>query len=202
MIKVYQSISESIWFTVSASFPSACVVALLVFFSYMGIRLVSRCQKGVTVKLQDIDHIIWQGIWLSLFAYYTYMVFYRTLIARPRWEEPLEKIFGSWGLYSEKGEFTTEAIENGMLLLPFTWLWGIVLRERWSVQPVSIVLRRLTIYGFLMSLFIETVQVVWNRGTLQFSDLFYNTLGGMLGGLLFVTGRWLTRKYGRRSKQE
>ena len=191
LYRICQSVIESIWSTVSASFPSACAIAFLVFLFYMGIRLICRYCRGQDTKAPDIVHIALQGIWLSLFAYYTYMVLYRTWIARPRWEAPLENMFGGWDLYTKKGRLTTEAIENGMLLLPFTCLLGMVLREQWNAWPVGIVLRRLTITGFLMSLFIETVQVVWNRGSFHFSDLFYNTLGGMIGGLLFVGGKRL-----------
>ena len=62
--------------------------------------------------------MVYQGVWTAIFIFYTYMVLFRTWIARKRWEDPLDKIFGGWGLYTEKGNLTTEAIENVMLPFP------------------------------------------------------------------------------------
>ena len=53
-----------------------------------------------------------------------------------------------------------------------------------------------TLAAFAASLFIETTQLVFKIGTFQISDLFYNTLGGLLGALIFV----LLRKIRRRIK--
>ena len=194
LYRIYKSIAESIWSTVSASFSAACMAALLVFSIYMGIRLVRCWYRNRLLRTSDMTHIFRQGIWIGLFVLYTYMVLFRTWIDRPYWEKPLEKMFGSWGLYTDKGEFTTEAIENGMLLFPFTWLMGMVLREKWKERSAASVLYRLTFSGFFMSLFIEAVQVLWKRGTFQFSDLFYNTAGGMLGGVFFLVFRQLQKR--------
>lgn len=194
LYRIYKSIAESIASTVSASYSSACITAVLIFSIYMGIQLVRCRYRNRSLQTFNMTHIFRQGIWLALFASYTYMVLFRTWIDRPQWEKPLEKIFGSWGLYTDKGEFTTEAIENGMLLLPFAWLLGMVMREKWKECPALSVLYRLTLGGFFMSLFIETVQVLWKRGTFQFSDLFYNTVGGMLGGVFFLVFRQLQKR--------
>ncbi len=186
LYRIYKSVVESIWSTISASFLSASIVAFLVFLIYVGIHLYCSWYQDRSLQTSDMVHIFCQGIWFSLFSFYMYMVLFRTWIARPYWEKPLEKFFGSWGLYTDKGEFTTEAIENGMLLFPFTWFLGILLRERWKRCSVVFALGCLSFCGFLMSLSIETVQVIWKRGTFQLSDLFYNTVGGILGGIFFL----------------
>ncbi|MBS6614571.1 MAG: VanZ family protein [Anaerotruncus sp.] len=51
-----------------------------------------------------------------------------------------------------------------------------------------------TLAAFATSLFIETTQLIFKIGTFQISDLFYNTLGGLLGALIFVAIRKLRRK--------
>ena len=43
--------------------------------------------------------------------------------------------------------------------------------------------------GFLFSLTIETLQLMLRLGTFQLSDICYNTLGGMIGGVMF----WIIR---------
>ena len=53
-----------------------------------------------------------------------------------------------------------------------------------------------TLAAFATSLFIEATQLIFKIGTFQMSDLLYNTLGGLLGALIFV----LLRKISRRIK--
>ena len=53
-----------------------------------------------------------------------------------------------------------------------------------------------TLAAFATSLFIEATQLIFKIGTFQMSDLLYNTLGGLLGALIFV----LLRKIRRRIK--
>ena len=98
------------------------------------------------------------------------------------------------GLIYRKGNLTTEAIENVMLLFPFTFLLGILLRKRWKKYSPGSAFRYLALSGFFMSLTVETVQLLLKRGTFQFSDLFYNTTGGILGGAFYLTIRRLRFK--------
>ena len=188
---IYRSIEKSIYSTVSASFPSACIVSFLAFISYMVIQLFFSPHKNRLKNFSGVSGMVYQGVWTAIFTFYTYMVLFRTWIARKRWEEPLDKVFGGWGLYTEKGKLTTEAIENVMLLFPFTFLLGIFLRRRWEKYSLGSAFRYLAFSGFFMSLTIETVQLLLKRGTFQFSDLFYNTTGGVLGGACYLTIRRL-----------
>lgn len=191
---IYRSIEKSVFLTISASFPSACIVSFLAFISYMVIQLFFCPHKNRLKNFSGVSGMVYQGVWTAIFTFYTYMVLFRTWIARKRWEEPLDKVFGGWGLYTEKGKLTTEAIENVMLLFPFTFLLGIFLRRRWEKYSLGSAFRYLAFSGFFMSLTIETVQLLLKRGTFQFSDLFYNTTGGVLGGACYLTIRRLRFK--------
>ncbi len=51
-----------------------------------------------------------------------------------------------------------------------------------------------TLIALATSLVIETTQLVFKIGTFQISDLFYNTLGGLLGALIFVLIRKIRRR--------
>ena len=119
----------------------------------------------------------------------TVMILFRTLLNRNMWSNPVSNVIGVWGLYNTKGELTTECIENLALFIPFTILLLWVARER--------ILKRLTIGAalwnstkitFLFSLAIEMLQLFLRLGTWQLSDLFYNTLGGAIGGLIYFAG--------------
>ena len=43
--------------------------------------------------------------------------------------------------------------------------------------------------GLIFSVSIEMLQLLLRLGTFQVSDIVYNTLGGMLGGLCYVAAR-------------
>lgn len=195
---IYRSIEKSVFSTISASFPSASIVSVLSFISYMVIQLYFNLHKNRFKKFSGISSMICQGIWFAAFIFYTYMVLFRTWIARKHWEDPLDKIFGGWGLYTKEGNITTEAIENMMLLFPFSFLLGMLLRKRWEKYSTVSALRYLEFSAFFMSLSIEIVQLLLKRGTFQFSDLFYNTTGGMLGGVFFLSIRMLNFRSMRR----
>ena len=121
-----------------------------------------------------------------LLVFYTVMILLCTLLNRNMWANPVSDVIGIWGLYNEKGEFTSEAIENLVLFLPFVILlfWGF--REKLIPKLTLLsVLWKATKITFLFSFTIEMLQLFLRLGTWQLSDLFYNTLGGAVGGLIY-----------------
>ena len=119
-------------------------------------------------------------------AFFVMLMLMRTLLNRNMWENPLSKIMGGWTLWNEEGELTTEAIENVLLMIPYTALLLWALKER--------LLKKVTLgralwqgikYAFLTSAAIEFLQLFLRLGTFQLSDIFYNTLGGFLGSLIY-----------------
>lgn len=125
-----------------------------------------------------------------LLAFYTAMILFRTLLNRVLWESALGDVIGVWGLYDQNGELTTEIIENLVLFIPFTvlLLWGF--QEKIIGQSVKLFI---TVWKsvkviFIFSLTIELLQLILRLGTFQLSDLFYNTLGGLVGGLIYWGG--------------
>ena len=121
-----------------------------------------------------------------LLVFYTAMILLCTLLNRNMWANPVSNVIGVWGLYNENGEFTTEAIENLVLFLPFIILlfWGF--REKLLPKLTLLsVLWKATKITFLFSFAIEMLQLFLRLGTWQLSDLCYNTLGGAIGGLIY-----------------
>ena len=82
-------------------------------------------------------------------------------------------------------QLTTECIENVILMMPFT---GMVM---WMFDVEKGVVWKSTKLGLIFSVSIEMLQLLLRLGTFQVSDIVYNTLGGMLGGLCY---KW-ERKY-------
>lgn len=123
---------------------------------------------------------------LFFLSFYTMMILFRTLLNRNMWANPVSNVLGSWGLYNEKGELTTEAIENVMLMLPFITLllWTFQEKLLKQVSVGSTVWTGIK-FSFLFSISIEFLQLFLRLGTFQLSDIVYNTLGGLLGGLIY-----------------
>lgn len=121
--------------------------------------------------------------------FYTSMILFRTLLNRNIWMNPLSDVIGIWGLYREKnGEMilTTEVPENLILFIPFIvlllWTFEDKLLIKISVPSVLWCSVKIT---FCFSFAIEMLQLFLRLGTWQLSDLFYNTLGGAVGGLIY-----------------
>ena len=124
-----------------------------------------------------------------LLVFYTVMILFRTLLNRNMWSNPVSNVIGVWGLYNTKGELTTECIENLALFIPFTVLLLWVAKDRiLKRMTTGSVLWNSTKITFLFSFAIEMLQLFLRLGTWQLSDLFYNTLGGTIGGLIYYAG--------------
>ena len=100
---------------------------------------------------------------------------------------PLSDVMGGWGIWKTvngEKQLTTECIENVIMMVPFSavvmWTfhgkagngWNNIL---WLSGKIA--------FGF--SLMIEMLQLLLRLGTFQLSDIFYNTVGGMIGGLMY-----------------
>lgn len=127
---------------------------------------------------------------LFAFVFYVAMILFRTLLNRNIWANPLSDVIGIWGLYNAEGELTTEPIENVILFIPFTILMFWCFNERQTGIESSLlkVLWKALKVTFLCSLTVECLQLFLRLGTFQLSDLFHNTLGGVIGGLIFWIG--------------
>lgn len=122
-------------------------------------------------------------------AFYTAMILFRTLLNRNLWMNPLSNVMSGWFLHNEKGELSTEPIENLMLFIPFVvlllWAFKDKLLEE-NHHSVAKVLWQSVKVTFVFSLGIEFAQLFLRLGTFQLADLFYNTLGGLIGGVVYA----------------
>lgn len=124
---------------------------------------------------------------IFLLVFYSTMILFRTLINREIWFDPLGKIMEGWGLYDGEGKLTTEAIENFMLFVPFTILLFWALKKQVFGEKIylkHVIWSSIKVVGSI-SFTIEFLQVLLHVGTFQLSDLCYNTLGGVCGGLIY-----------------
>ena len=103
---------------------------------------------------------------LFFLAFVTSLILFRTLLNRQLWMNPLSDVMGGWGIWGTvNGEqkLTTEKMEKGLKKI------------LWQSGKIT----------FCFSVSIEMLQLLLRLGTFQLSDIFYNTVGGVLGGLVY-----------------
>lgn len=194
MIEILKKILVNVLTALYQPFGFSVLMAILVMFLYMFAK-----EHSFKVLVQRwINEFKTSSKFRKVFilVFYIAMILFRTLLNRDMWRNPVSNVIGIWGLHDENGQLTTETIENLALFIPFTvlLLWSFcekilgegvkLLKTIW--QSVKIVL--------FFSLSIEFLQLFFRLGTFQLSDLFYNTLGGLIGGLLFWGGYRLSDK--------
>ena len=117
----------------------------------------------------------------------TSLISFRTLLNRKLGLNPLSDVMGGWGIWEiVNGErrLTTECIENAIMMLPFSavvlWTFQEKIGSGWKK-----ILWQSGKIAFIFSTSIEMLQLLLRLGIFRLSDIFYNTVGGMLGGLMY-----------------
>ena len=106
------------------------------------------------------------------------------------WANPVSNVMGGWWIWKvdTNGEkvLTTECFENIILMFPFTVLLMWTAKEK-MIKHLNIknIILKCTQEAFLFSVCIEFLQLFLRLGTFQLSDIFYNTFGGCLGGMVY-----------------
>lgn len=121
-------------------------------------------------------------------AFYTSMLLFRTVFCRSMWIYPLENVIGVWGLYNSEGKLYTENIENIILFVPFVFLLFWAFEKKLfknGIPKFSDILIKSFAVGLVFSGSIEFCQLIFKLGTFQLSDLFFNTLGAVCGGIAY-----------------
>ena len=124
---------------------------------------------------------------LFFLAFVISLVLFRTLLNRQLWMNPLSDIMGGWGIWETvngERQLTTECIENVIMMVPFSsvvmWTFGEKMGSGWKK-----ILWCSGKIAFILSVSIEMLQLLLRLGTFQLSDIFYNTVGGVLGGVCY-----------------
>lgn len=128
---------------------------------------------------------------LFFFTFFTMVILFSALLSRTISINPTSNIWGNWGIWSESSDgtktITAECFKNVIFMIPFIillfWTFGErVLKNR----SAKVIIWQSVKISFLFSLTIEILQLFLKLGTFQISDLFYNTLGGLIGGLIYL----------------
>ncbi|MDE6149646.1 MAG: VanZ family protein [Ruminococcus sp.] len=167
--------------------PFSFAVILTVLFTFLYLFAHERGWKTVFRQWWNTFKSSVNFRKIFLLSFYTSMILFRTLLNRTMCANPVSNVIGVWGLHDDKGQLTTEVLENLALFIPFAILFLWSFREKILEKTVTIVnvLWQSAKVTFLFSLTIEFLQLFLRLGTFQLSDLFFNTLGGLFGGFIY-----------------
>lgn len=182
MVDIINTIISSILTALYQPFWFTLILSILFMFVYM---------MYPNIKSAAVQWINWfkESVFfrkLFLLVFVTVIILFRTLLNRDMWANPLSDIMGGWTLYDKEGELTTEAIENFFMLVPFVFLLFWTYKDKLFKK---VRLKGVLVYSFGIAFFcsisIEFLQLLLRLGTFQLSDIVYNTLGGITGGLVY-----------------
>ena len=182
----------------------ALLLSIMIMFFYMFCYKPKGsgrgCKKAVKVWIGNFkEELFFRKLFLLVF--FTVMILFRTLLNRNMWANPLSDVMGGWWIWSKSSDgtvtLTTECFENVLLMLPFTAILMWTAKEK-LLKKIDFrnIVWKCTQTAFIFSVFIEFLQLFLRLGTFQLSDIFYNTLGGFLGGAIY----WISWKLKTRYK--
>ena len=199
---IIEKITANVLIALYQPFWFALASSVLILFFYMFCYAPKGAGKGWKIAVKEwIRKFKEEKFFRKLFllVFFTIMILFRTLLNRDMWANPLSQVMGGWWIWKVGPDgsktLTTECFENIVLMFPFTLLLMWTMKGKmikkicfWSIVGKS------TQVAFIFSLTIEFLQLFLRLGTFQFSDIFYNTLGGCLGGIVYWIGLMLHRK--------
>ena len=191
MMKVFSKILTNILTAFYEPFGFSILLSFLAMFFYLYAYEPTEAGKGwksaiITWYKKFKESVFFRKVWLLAFV--SSLILFRTLLNRNLWMNPLSNVIGGWGIWETvNGErkLTTECIENVIMMVPFSsvvlWTFQEKVGSSWKK-----VLWQSGKIAFVFSVSIEMLQLLLRLGTFQLSDIFYNTVGGVLGGVCYL----------------
>ena len=171
-------------------FGFSLLLSFFAMFFYLYAYHPTEAGKGwksaiVTWYQKFKESVFFRKLFFLFFV--TSFILFRTLLNRSLWINPLSDVMGGWGIWKTvngEKQLTTECIENVIMMVPFSaavlWSFGKKIGNGWKK-----ILWQSGKITFIFSISIEILQLLLRLGTFQLSDIFYNTVGGMIGGLIY-----------------
>ena len=196
MLRIIKIIISNVLKAIYQPFLFALVLSVFVMFfvmyleKYKGIRV----KDGIFRGLKDWKNRFKESAKFRRLFYFVIifvMILFKTLLNRDIELNPVSNVIGVWGLYDNHGKFTTQMVENIILFIPLVFFLFLFLETTSKkTSKFFAVMWRAIVISFLTSLSIEMLQLFLRLGTWQLSDLAFNTLGGVIGGLIY----WVSAK--------
>lgn len=184
-------------FSVISQYYSSLPFAVLSGFSFMFLYKRVR-ENGLkeTVKVwveEFCSNREFRGTFVL--AWYTVLMLFRTVLGRSFRTGVLSKLFTGWGVHATTTKEVTDALQNVVLFVPFIFLLFLFYEKRWfQGKSLKELIKTAFRISFLFSSGIELTQGLLGLGSVQIADVCYNTLGGVLGVVIFALFRRITRR--------
>ncbi len=189
-IKVFSKILTNILIAFYEPFGFSILLSFFAMFFYLYAYEPTNAGKGWKNAMMTWYQKFKESVFfrkLFLLAFVTSMILFRTLLNRNLWMNPLSDVMGGWSIWetvSGERQLTTECIENVIMMVPFSavvmWTFGEKIENGWKK-----ILWCSGKMAFIFSVSIEMLQLLLRLGTFQLSEIFYNTVGGVLGGVCY-----------------
>lgn len=133
-------------------------------------------------------------VYRILWLLWTVILLHVTIIGRSIDYDPLSQLLTGWKItkvWNGSGyTWNFDALYNILMFIPYTLLMfagfpRVVRKSDGMISRGGVLWLSLKI-SFLSSLFIETTQLIFSCGTFQISDLVYNTISGVIGGVIYI----------------
>ncbi len=115
-----------------------------------------------------------------LLVFYLCVVFSITIVNRLPYDEVRYNLslFWSYQAAAERSYYILEILLNYFMLLPYGLMASFFMKRRYAVLS-----------GVILSVGIETAQLFMKRGLFEFDDILGNTIGVVLGALIYTAIR-------------
>lgn len=189
-IKVFSKILTNVLIALYEPFGFSILFAFLAMFFYLYAYEPQNAGKGWKSAIATWYKEFKTSVFfrkLFLLAFVTDLILFRTLLNRNLWMNPLSDVMGGWSIWETvNGEkkLTTECIENVIMIVPFSSVVMWTFQEKMGNGWKKILWQSGKI-AFIFSVSIEMLQLLLRLGTFQLSDIFYNTVGGVIGGVCY-----------------
>lgn len=176
-------------------FLFAILLSILFMFMYLYVNYPNESKNKWLIAIKIwVKHLKSDLKFRKMFllSFCCAMILFRTLLNRSISINPLEDVWGVWGIYKYDANIgqtvlTTECIENVILFIPYMILvlWNFKEKLFQKKLKLNQILKKSFKISFISSFVIEVSQLILHVGTFQISDLFFNTLGGVIGGCIY-----------------
>ena len=139
----------------------------------------------------------------TIFLFFIYLILNRTVFGRNAWVNPWSDVLGKWSIFMDDGSLNIDFIENIMLFIPLGFMYNLnyndsnflktnehisesdINTESCSNNKINMVKKTL-LGSLLFSILIECTQLMLKVGVFQLSDIFCNTVGGVIGAIVYI----------------
>ncbi len=174
-----------VWTLICENFVTTLLFTLLSLFAIIDIsdHGFKAVIKHIRLRLKSNEKHYREKALFFLYAFFLARI---TILERDYFYDPLCRVFDKGWIITqnELGEWDFDAINNLLLLLPYIFFMFRAFPKIISNKSLKKVLISSFVISLCTSLFIENCQLIFSIGTFQFADITYNTISGILGGIL------------------